>query len=115
MKSVSYKRDAMKNNTFTRQKYMDNECSHKEYYRQFVTPRIVNIVSSRIGLERIKNSTNEHLNDIPLEEWDRAGAAFNDASLNKQMRDCGDWTSAAGLVCIAKQAARMAVEELVSK
>ena len=54
----------------TRQEYLTGAISHHDYYSQFATPEMVKQVSNNIGVERIKNSKDEHLNDIPMKEWD---------------------------------------------
>lgn len=88
----------------TRKDYLDGKCTHAEYYAQFVTPGITARVSSRIGIERLKQSTDQHLNDIPLGTWDNL---FDGAPMEvtKRLRECGDYPTKAGLVCIAKTAA----------
>jgi hypothetical protein len=54
---------------FTRHEYMCDKVSHRVYYSQFITEEMVEQVKNNIGIERIKNSTDQHLNDIPLKEW----------------------------------------------
>lgn len=55
---------------FKREDYMSNTCSHQEYYSQFITPKIKQLVEAEIGIDRIKSSKDEHFNDIPLARWD---------------------------------------------
>ena len=102
---------------YTQQQYMNNECTHREYYAQFVTQRIRKIVADRIGKDAILASTDEHFNDIPLREWD-AVIGFSDyrPSINNTLglaahfRECGDCVSASGLTCVMKEAARQIKE-----
>lgn len=68
---------------------------HHAKYGALVTPSIISLVEDRIGVERIKNSTDEHFNDIPLREWDHL-AKFIDMS-----------GPLATKVCIFKAAARV--------
>lgn len=91
---------------FTRKQYLNKECSHREYYGQFVTPRVLAVVKRQIGTKAINNSTDPHLNDIPLSKWDAVffGGFHNDMA--KIMRDLGDFPTLAGGVCIAKEAAK---------
>ena len=56
---------------YTRKDYMAGACDHQTYYGQFATPAVVALVAGRIGVDRIKNSKNEHFNDIPLIVWDQ--------------------------------------------
>lgn len=92
---------------FTRTQYLDRECSHREYYAQFVTDRSKRIVQSCIGIEKLKNSTDEYFNDIPLKTWDVLPIAYN----RQAMESCGDYLTLAGHVCIMKEAARQVLEE----
>jgi hypothetical protein len=93
---------------FTREQYLDKECTHREYYSQFVNPDILHNVKLFIGEDRIKNSKDKHLNDISLVEWDNLPAPFNSGAM---MRDRGDYLTPAGKVCIYKTAAKMLVEQ----
>lgn len=100
----------------TRKEYMDNLTGKDEdargaifraYYAQFVTPRAVVAVKQCIGLERLKSSTDKHLNDIPLELWDKLSyAAFSSPNIGL----AGEWKTPATAVCILKEAARQIVE-----
>jgi hypothetical protein len=98
--------------SFTRKQYMDKECSHRDYYGQFVHDGIKRRVLQCIGKERLEASTDEHLNDIPLKLWDTLGAVGD-----KRQWDAteGDWPSMAGRVCIYKEAARQIKEEWTSR
>jgi hypothetical protein len=96
---------------YNRAAYMANECTHAEYYAQFVTEGLMNAVGSAIGVARIKASTDEHLNDIPLQQWDNlqglvkayCGSALADsnASTSGGVRSL----SLSDCVCVAKAAA----------
>ena len=90
---------------YTRKDYMNNECSHREYYAQFVNQSVISRVLSVIGKDKILASNDEHLNDIPLNLWDSMGATHSEA-----LRACGDSPSLAGYVCIRKEAARQIKE-----
>lgn len=88
----------------TRKEYMDNLCTHNEYYGQFVTESIKEILKHRIGEDKITNSEDEHFNDIPLKLWD--DLPINSTTGDK-MRECDDFLTLGGKVCIYKAAARM--------
>lgn len=60
----------------TRKQYMAGEVDHNEYYGQFVTEATIDLVKSRIGLDRLLKSTDRHFNDIPLNEWDSAAKSL---------------------------------------
>ncbi len=90
----------------TRKQYLDGQASHDEYYRQFVSSYICAAVERNIGRERILASTDPHMNDIPLSEWDGVGLGFNSSVIHEKVKACGDFVSLSTLVCIAKAAAK---------
>lgn len=79
---------------------------HDDYYHQFATDALVELVRGYIGEERIKDSTDPHLNDIPLKEWDRLhGLAWMTVGhLVRQADRCGNVLSVT--CCCLKAAAR---------
>jgi hypothetical protein len=91
---------------YTRKQYLAKECSHRDYYSQFVTSHIKTRVQAVIGLERLKASTDKNLNDIELQTWDRLGPA----GTREQWDAAQDFASMAGLVCIYKEAAKQIIE-----
>lgn len=91
----------------TRKEYVSGACTHAEYYGQFVTERTRQAVARAIGADWIRNSTDPHFNDIPLHLWDRLTASLPAVSI-ASVGD--DWSTPAGLVCIAKEAARQIKE-----
>ena len=91
--------------TFTRKQYLANECTHSEYYGQFVDERTKNVLLRRVGRDRIVASADEHFNDIELELWD-ALPALQSHDMSAQ----GDFLTLAGKVCIYKEAARQIKE-----
>jgi hypothetical protein len=93
---------------FTRQQYMDRECTHREYNAQFVTAATKEKVLRYIPLGHIILSTDEHFNDIPLRLWDKI----------PMERYAGDWVKVEAnintlsmAVCINKEAARQIKED----
>jgi hypothetical protein len=95
---------------YTRKDYMDKNCSHREYYAQFVTEGTRRSVLRSIGKDALLESTDESLNDIPLKRWDNLLGIIT-GEVDTKMRAGKDWPSAAGKVCIAKEAARQIIEE----
>jgi len=87
----------------TRKQYMNNECSHAEYYGQFVDSSVIARVTSRISKKAIMASTDPHMNDIPLKEWDAIPVSSHIAD---KLKECGDYLTLSGSVCINKAAAR---------
>lgn len=88
----------------TRKDYIDGNATHREYYAQFVNEQTIAFVVRRIGASEIRESTDPHMNDIPLRLWDNlAGSLLPMATTFKSTGDC---PSLSGYVCIAKEAAR---------
>ena len=108
---------------YTRNQYMNHEISHREYYAQFVNEQVKNLVIRFIGKERLLKSKDEHLNDIPLKDWDLLGGfVFRGSEMvmkpttiepidYKLIKEAGDGVSSATLVCIYKEAARQLIEK----
>jgi hypothetical protein len=97
----------------TRQEYMTDSCElHCDYFSQFVTPAVISMVRSRIGIETLLDSTDPHLNDIPLMRWDiLTGSLFRLPGMRAKIRDVGEIASLATGVCILKEAARQIIEQ----
>jgi len=93
--------------TYTRQQYLSNDCTHEQYYNQFVNDTIISRVSQFIGVDKIKAAMQHEreLNSIPLAKWDIV--AYNLYDVSAKMKECGDYLTLAGGVCIAKAAARL--------
>ena len=103
---------------WTRAQYLNREVDHETYYDQFVNKAVRDTVSLCIGESRIKASTDEHFNDIPLENWDRMSfhklrdgtvvpAILPDWCLQAVSKANGSGGySLSDVVCIAKAAAR---------
>ena len=107
---------------FTRAQYLNKECTHRQYWAQFVNIGMKSMVARTITLERLQRSTDPHLNDIPLAHWDqmRAGTfAMLDLKKWREIqypeytdpRSIG-W-SMSDNTCLLKEAARQLVEEAV--
>jgi len=93
----------------TRKQYLDKENTHREYYSQFVTQGVKNRVLQRFDMETLKAGKDEHFNNTPLQAWDNllSPVPFEIAG---KMRECGDYPTMAGSVCILKEAALQLVE-----
>lgn len=91
----------------TRKEYMSKKATHEEYYGQFVNDSVVRIVKRSIGEDRIKNSTDEHFNDISLDSWDRLhGLIHNVVGKEVRLANGSGGYSLSDSVCVAKAAAR---------
>jgi hypothetical protein len=91
----------------TRKMYLQGECTHREYYSQFVTDAIIRIVRNSIGMDAINNSKDEHMNDIPLQLWDRLTHV-----IHCNFDAAGDFRTNSGCVCVLKEAAKQIKESL---
>lgn len=97
---------------YTRQQYLDESYekgpeAHRRYFGQFVTPGTISRVVSAIGANRIRASTDPHMNDIPLKLWDALVPQLPGSS---GFAKAGDYYTLANGVCLAKEAARQWLE-----
>lgn len=92
----------------------DRRKAHEEYYEQFSAMPFYWIKCypnwQRI-VEKARKSTDIHLNDIPLKEWDSLMPTPIPHNLASLVRSCGDYITAAGWVCIAKCAVLKYIRE----
>lgn len=97
---------------FTRNDYMEQRCAHREYYEQFVTEGVKTLVRDKIGVNQLRASRDEHMNDIALHRWDAMAMSrlFDPESLARLRATDAD--TLAGRVCILKMAARMILDEV---
>lgn len=97
----------------TRTQYLNKECSHREYYVQFVTLEMKNEILNRFGKAKISKAlqVNENLNSIPLAQWDSIGLYFLNTTpgLIAAFGAVGDSVTQSSLICLAKEAARQIV------
>lgn len=80
---------------------------HRQYYAQLVNSYTIACVVNLIGADVLLASTKPHFNDIPLQRWHRVGPI---APTAMSFTALGDYATEAGLVCVAKEAARQWVE-----
>jgi hypothetical protein len=92
--------------------------NHNDYYRQFVSDQTIQFVINSIGLQRILDSRDPHLNDIPLQVWDDlchySGFSFLPVAKLKEAGEVHIKTLGVG-VCVLKQAAKMIREQVEQK
>lgn len=101
---------------FNRADYMAKRVSHEDYYRQFVTVRLYSVVGRMLG-DRIKASTDKHLNDVPLGLWDTLAqgsgtvlaAEWAEVATSNASTTRGEtrWLSLSDQVCVLKAAGQM--------
>ena len=99
---------------FTRAQYMAGECTHAEYYAQFVNGYIKQHVKARFGKNQLiaAYERDTFFNTIPIQRWDSFVRAtdhiFNGVV---SITEYGDYWTLSTMVCTAKEAARQIVEE----
>lgn len=93
----------------SRKQYLNKECTHSEYYGQYVTEDTKRRVLQRFSKEELEKAyaVDEHLNTIPLHKWDTVGISVD----RQLLADNGDHLTMAGLNCIRKEAARRIINE----
>lgn len=95
----------------TRKQYLANECTHEQYYCQFVNSDIIQIVIDFFGESALINSYKEniHFNTFatPLRKWNRLAEIY--ISYKSAFIEKGDCCTLSGEICILKEAARQFV------
>lgn len=97
----------------TREQYISSNAgmpAHRAYYAQFVSVDLMQWVVKSIGQSRILSSTDPHLNDIPLREWDALHWMLGMWCKRAVCATTSGGYSLSDSVCIAKEAARQFVE-----
>ncbi len=97
---------------FSRKDYMSKKCSFNEYYAQFVTDSMKQIILNKFSKEQLteKYNADEHLNNIPLKWWDQYEEFFKQsiARTNKRINGESVWSSCEH-TCAMKEAARQII------
>lgn len=96
----------------TRADYMEKRATHEEYYGDIV--RDCGALSLPVQLSTIRKALadgDEHLNSIPLKWWDHYGEMQRSRIAPHVCKRQTGGCSLSDLVCILKQAARMAVAD----
>jgi hypothetical protein len=98
-----------KKKLFTRKDYLNNKCTHRQYYAQFVNKSVKSTVLNYYSIKRLKEAFEEdnHFNSLPLQKWDTMHSLFAIS-----MKEVGDYLTKSGNVCIHKEAAKQLIEEL---
>ena len=96
-----------------RQDYMDGKATFREYYGQFVTDEVKSWVLRHFTKDQLRHSTDYHMNDLPLSVWLRIIPQPVPYSIDQKLAAANDYATQAVLVCIAKEAARQIVDDIV--
>lgn len=112
---------------WTRRQYMDNECSHEQYYNQYLSTELMLVDAVQATMGSKIDQTEGNMAQIPLKDWDRSvrklismhgsqnvdmGAFVNYAIAHKQgldairqiLRPYGEIPTMAVLTCMLKKA-----------
>ena len=89
---------------FTRQQLLDAECTHQQYYEQFLSQRFIQAVVKNIGADRILKSTHPYFSDsgIDLCTWELTGSW-----LPANFRAAGENRTFSSNIYLAKAAAEV--------
>lgn len=88
------------------------EHPHQQYYGQFVTNEIKDLVKTTFGIKKLVKAYSKDpiFNNIPMKRWDALG--YLEHYLDRTLIIAtGQGYSNAGAVCVLKEAARQLVEE----
>ena len=91
---------------FSRQDFFLGVCNNRQYYSQYLTPRIIAFVDGMIGHEWIINSIHEDFDDIPEKRWEALHVSLCIMIGEKQFITYGDVVSTLNSIQIGKEAAR---------
>ncbi len=92
--------------TRERKRYLDHEISHAEYHEWLADSLGITMWHVPVDVERIRASTDKHLNDIPLKRWDAMDGLVRDQA-RRNFGSPFSW-SLSDTVCVLKAVARRA-------
>lgn len=72
---------------FTKNQFLKDECTHTEYYSQFITPDGIKLVEASPAFKKLKASGSTNLSDMPLAQWDCIGTAWDASNLLTTLGD----------------------------
>jgi len=97
---------------YSREQYMNKECSHDEYYLQFDCERLQEMILLKWSPERLKAEyeADKHFNNLSLGIWDNISKAMAHRimEVNGKINGRPGWSLSDG-VCAAKASARKTI------
>lgn len=100
---------------YTRNQYLNSQCTYNQYYDQFVTEQLKNAVSRCFTPAKLVKAydKDEYLNSIPLNEWDKLSYHCESNAMRRLYATAGEYATKAVAVCTLKQAAKHVVYEFL--
>lgn len=100
-----------KKTNYKREDYLNGKCTHSQYYDQYVTEYIKNIVRIKFTIRKLIEASQQEkeLNSIPLAKWD--SLMHYTKYCKTKLQENGDSYTMATSVCILKAAARQLIKE----
>lgn len=101
---------AKKRTVYLRKAYLNNQCTHEQYYSQFVTGFVKQYIQNIFGTQVLLDAyqADKNFNTIPLPKWELLARMF---SFTYAMKEVGDYETLAGKVCVLKEVARQIAVE----
>lgn len=95
-----------------REQYINGEMTFEQYYTSIAKEAGVSMERNELMPKVVAalKAGDEHLNSIPLATWDRMGLSPISYHIANAFKAHGDYATAAGLVCMYKQAAKNAAQ-----
>lgn len=92
---------------FTRKDYMSGKCTEDQYYSQFVTDKVVDVIRRSVTYKYIVQARDKKdFYDVSAQQWDFATGAILCLIGKEAFKAHDDYVTHNGLICIAKAAAR---------
>ena len=105
----------MEKTIFERKMYLAEVITHREYYGQFVTDAVRELVKNTFGIAALKaaSSSEKGLSSISLAKWDHlvSTSLKHHSDVQSMLKIAGDYLTLAGGVCLLKEAAQQIIEQ----
>lgn len=92
---------------FTKKAYMAGECTHEQYYAQFITDDGIAMVQRSTAFKRMIKKGSKDTSSVEVQVWDLIGT---DGEAVMLLKSLGDFWSISAAVCINKAIARQLLE-----
>jgi hypothetical protein len=91
---------------FTRQQYLNGECSHQEYYVQYVNRQVWHLIANAFPVDKLRaaHAVDKNFHTIELSYWDQL-ACFIQPNLDL-LNKLGESDTLSWRVCVLKHCAK---------